>query len=86
MLYWHLRWFSKQRDRGVLTVIIDSMDKSKLAWPQYGFRKPKCLDRLRRLRIVLTGSMAHGWCTDFLLTDDEVVPRCVQLLRHPDEE
>ena len=83
MLYWHLRWFSRQTrrqspvssvtDHSVLTIIIDSMDKSKLVWPQYSFQKPKILDKLRRPRMVLTAAMAHGWTTEFFLTDDEVL-------------
>ncbi len=86
MIYWHLRWFSRhyrassvQRpaspasERSVLTVIIDSMDKSKLVWPQYAFRQPKCLDKFHRPRMVLTLAMAHGWTNEFFLTDDEVL-------------
>lgn len=73
LIYWHLRWFSRQRNRGVVTIIIDSMDKSKLAWPQYTFRKPKCLDSLVRPKLVVTGSIAHGYCTDIYITDDEVM-------------
>ena len=59
LLYWHLRWFSRQYrklrfttsvqrrlSRSVLTIIIDSMDKSKLVWPQYAFRKPNSLEPL----------------------------------------
>ena len=72
LVYWHLRWFSQQKNRSVLTIIIDSMDKSKLAWPQYSFRKPKCLQRLRRPRLVVTCAIAHGFCTAFYITDDEV--------------
>ena len=86
LLYWHLRWFSRQyrsqcraasvqrlSSRSVLTIIIDSMDKSKLVWPQYSFRKPKSLDSLHRPRMVCTLAMAHGWTCEFSLTDDEVV-------------
>ena len=67
MLYWNLRWLSRRRDRGVLTIIIDSMDKAKMAWPQWAFRKPKAFDHCHRPRLVLTGAIAHGWCTDFFL-------------------
>ncbi len=86
LLYWHLRWFSHQyrsqspasslqrpASRSVLTIIIDSMDKSKLVWPQYSFRKPKSLDNLKRPRMVCTLAIAHGWTCDFFLTDDEVL-------------
>ena len=86
LLYWHLRWFSRQSRvqrpvsslgglsaRSVLTIIIDSMDKSKLVWPQYSFRKPKSVDALKRPRMVCTLAMAHGWTCEFFLTDDEVL-------------
>ena len=85
LLYWQLRWFSRQHrlrspesqspessDGSVLTIIIDSMDKSKLVWPQYAFRQPKVLDKLTRPRMVLTAAIAHGWSVEFFLTDDDV--------------
>ena len=80
LLYWQLRWFSRTHRRqspvssegGVLTIIIDSMDKSKLVWPQYAFRQPKSLDGITRPRMVLTAALAHGWTAEFFLTDDEV--------------
>ena len=90
LLYWHLRWFSRQyrrrdatqhsaslrpasQDRSVLTIIIDSMDKSKLVWPQYAWQKPKELDGLQRPRLVCTLAIAHGWTCEFFLSDDEVL-------------
>ena len=80
LLYWQLRWFSRQHRRqcpessggSVLTIIIDSMDKSKLVWPQYAFQQPKSLANLTRPRMVLTAAIAHGWTVEFFLTDDEV--------------
>ena len=80
LLYWQLRWFSRQYRRqspessgaSVLTIIIDSMDKSKLVWPQYAFQQPKSLAGLARPRMVLTAAIAHGWTVEFFLTDEEV--------------
>ena len=74
LIYWHMRWFSRLRTRGVLCIIIDSMDKAKLPFPQYQWRKPKCLDRLRRPRIVITCAWAHGFCCDFYAGHDELQP------------
>ena len=81
LLYWQLRGFSRQHRRqspssggSVLTIIIDSMDKIMLVWPQYAFRQPKSLERLHRPRMVLTAAIAHGWTVEFSLTDDEVTP------------
>ena len=73
MLYWNLRWLSRRRDRGVLTIMSDRMDKAKMAWPQWAFRKPKAFDHCHRPRLVLTGAIAHGWCTDFYLSHDGIV-------------
>ena len=36
----------------VLTIIIDSMDTSKLVWPQYSFHKPKVMNKKLFLRIL----------------------------------
>lgn len=74
LIYWHMRWFSRLRVRGVLCIIIDSMDKAKLPFPQYQWRKPKSLDRLRRPRMVVTCAWAHGFCCDFYVGHDELQP------------
>ena len=67
LLHWHLGWFYRQyrsqrlaasvqrlSSRSVLTIIIGSMDKSKLVWPQYSFCKPKSVNGLLRPRMVCT--------------------------------
>lgn len=74
LIYWHMRWFSRLRTKGILCIIIDSMDKAKLPFPQYEWRKPKCLDRLRRPRMVVTCAWAHGFCCDFYISHDELNP------------
>ena len=51
MLYWSLRYASRQF-MNVLVLTIDSLDKSKMAYPQYAVRTPKDIDTLRRPRIV----------------------------------
>ena len=38
-VYYALRMASRSHHSRVLTIIIDSMDKAKCAWPQYSFRK-----------------------------------------------
>jgi hypothetical protein len=50
------------------------MDKPKLPFPQYQWRKPKSLDRLRRPRMVVTCAWAHGFCCDFYVGHDELQP------------
>ena len=75
MIYWSLRFASRQRNSDVLVIIIDSMDKAKLAWPRYTFgKKPHELDAVKvpRPRSVLTAAMAHGWCTCLFLADDSL--------------
>ena len=71
LIYWHLRWRSKMPDSNILRIIIDGMDKSKGTWPQYGFRKPKTLDKFQRPRLTIHLAMAHGFCCDFYVADDE---------------
>ena len=55
----------------VLTIIIDSMDKCKGSLPQYTFPMNKELEKHRRPRLVITVAMAHGYCTDFYIAEDE---------------
>jgi hypothetical protein len=71
LIYWNIRQASRRPESNVLSIIIDSMDKTKCAWPQYTFRKNKDTDKWRRPRIVITCVMAHGYCCDFYLADDE---------------
>ena len=86
LIYWHMRWFSRLRVHGVLCIIVDSMDKAKVPWPQYQMRKPKCLDRLTRPRLVVTCAWAHGFCCDFYVSHDEITPHgasafCEEIIR-----
>lgn len=71
LIYWNIRQASRRPESNVLSIIIDSMDKTKCAWPQYTFQKNKDTDKWRRPRIVITCVMAHGYCCDFYLADDE---------------
>ena len=75
-IYWKARWMSRKRNGDVLAIIIDSMDKAKCAWPQYTFRKNKELEALalkggNRPKLVINAAMAHGYCTDFYIAEDE---------------
>lgn len=71
-IYWSLRHASRRRD-DVLTIIIDSMDKTKFAVPRWQWaRKPKNLESLNRPRLVCTGAMAHGWGTHIFLSDEDL--------------
>ena len=71
-MYWSLRWASRQRQQ-VLSIIIDSMDKTKFGVPRYPFSdKPKELDGFVRPKLVCTAALAHGWVTSVFLNDDVV--------------
>lgn len=71
-IYWHCRFASRHK-LGVLTVIIDSMDKAKFAWPQFPWhRVDKTLEGTHRPRLVLTAAMAHGFATCFYIADEDV--------------
>ena len=59
-LYWALRHASRVFDN-VLVIIIDSMDKTKFAWPRYPWpRVSKDLAGIPRPRHVFTAAIAHG--------------------------
>lgn len=69
LLYWSLRWSSRQVNPEVLCVIIDSMGKWGNAWPKFHHDKtPHELERICRPTMILTGSLAHGWCTGLYLS------------------
>ena len=72
LIYWWCRYASRH-SMDVLTIIIDSMDKAKLAWPQYPWAvKDKALDGIRRPRLVLTGAIAHGYTTHLYLAHENL--------------
>jgi hypothetical protein len=71
LIYWHLRWWSTRPGSNILVIIIDGMDKSKGSWPQYNFRVPKMLEKFHRPRLTIHLAMAHGYCYDFYIADDE---------------
>ena len=72
-IYWFCRYASRRR-LGILTIIIDSMDKAKFAWPQYPWeRVNKDMDSFHRPRLVLTAAIAHGFGTFIFIADDQSV-------------
>lgn len=71
-IYWNLRLASRSHGN-VLTLIIDSMDKAKFAWPRWSFAvRPHELADLRRPRAVFTASWAHGYCCDLYMANESV--------------
>ena len=72
MIYWWCRYASRH-NLDVLTIIIDSMDKAKLAWPQWPWGSvDKTLDKMHRPRLVLTAALAHGYGTFLYVADEEL--------------
>ena len=56
---------------GVLCIIIDTPDKTRYAYPRFPYpRLPKDLAGFVRPRVVLTGAMAHGYCTTLFYADE----------------
>ena len=72
MIYWWCRYASRH-NLDVLTIIIDSMDKAKLAWPQWPWGVvDKTLATFRRPRLVLTAAIAHGYGTFLYVADEDL--------------
>jgi hypothetical protein len=62
-VYYGTRWLSRQ-NKDVLTIIIDTVDRAKFAWPRWVWAKvSKEISGLLRPRTVLTAAIAHGFCT-----------------------
>ena len=71
-IYWNLRWASRCH-QDVLVIIIDSMDKTKFAWPRYPFpQRPHDLADIVRPRVSFTVAMAHGYCVDMYMAPEEL--------------
>ena len=72
ILYWNLRFASREFDSTVLVLIIDSMDRKKAVWPKYDFnRKPHAIENLKpRPKMTVTGGIAHGWCTAIFIAQE----------------
>ena len=70
-LYWSLRHASRLHEN-VLVIIIDAMDKTKFAWPRYPWHRAGKDLHFPRPRMVLTGAIAHGYCTSFYLASERV--------------
>lgn len=56
----------------VLVIILDSMDRTKFAWPRWSGRVPKRLEGCIRPRLVLTAAIAHGYLTKIFLSNENV--------------
>lgn len=74
-IYWSLRFASRSREANILTVIADSMDKSKWCYPKYHnyHRVPHELEGYQRPKLVLTAVLAHGFSTGVFVSDDETI-------------
>ena len=70
-IYWSLRHASRLF-LGVLCIIIDSMDKSKFAWPRFSGRLPKNLGSRIRPVLTLTAAIAHGFLCSLYLQSERV--------------
>ena len=71
-IYWALRYESRVLG-DILCIIIDSMDRTKFAWPRWPFSKtPKFLEGIARPRLVVTAALAHGYCTSIFVAEEKV--------------
>jgi hypothetical protein len=72
-IYWSLRFASRQRGN-VLTIIIDTMDRAKFAWPCWpSSRVPHDMMSLHRPRIVITAALVHGYFGELYAATEDLV-------------
>ena len=72
-IYWSLRFASRQRGN-VLTIIIDTMDRAKFAWPCWpSSRVPHEMMSLHRPRIVITAALVHGYFGELYAATEDLV-------------
>ncbi|CAJ1426268.1 unnamed protein product, partial [Effrenium voratum] len=77
-LYWSMRFASRSK-MNIITIIVDSFDKTKMAYPKLDYklgRLPHAFDQLLRPKLVqssvLTACLCHGWRTGVFLQDDHL--------------
>lgn len=71
-VYYGTRWLSRQ-NKDVLTIIIDTVDRAKFAWPRWMWAKvSKEISGLLRPRTVLTAAIAHGFCTILFVQNESL--------------
>lgn len=72
-IYWSLREYSSKPLSDVVCIIIDSMDKTKFAWPRYPFGvQPHAVSCLIRPKLVLTAALAHGWVANLFMCHEQL--------------
>lgn len=73
-IYQATRWLSRNSPGdGVMTLIIDGMDKTKFRLPRYKMHKlPKFLDKHYRPHLTCMACICHGWTTGIFLADENV--------------
>lgn len=73
-IYQVTRWLSRNAPgEGVMTLIIDGMDKSKFRLPRYKMHKlPKFLEKHLRPHLTCMACICHGWMTKVFLADENI--------------
>ena len=73
-IYQTTRWLSRNDPgQGVMTIIVDGMDKSKFRLPRYGIHKlPKFLEKHHRPHLTCMACICHGWATNICLADENI--------------
>ena len=73
VVYWCLRYQSKQPQSDVLSIIIDGWTNRNCVYPSYGFINgaPKLLDKFHRPRCCIHLNLCHGYSADFWVTEEE---------------
>ena len=59
-VYWKVRAESRMPDTQTLSIVMDSIDQSKFAWPRGRIFRSKQFDGFHRPRLHITACIAHG--------------------------
>lgn len=70
-IYWALRGSSRLRLGCQVTLILDGMDQCKFSYPRSRVTSSKDLSNMIRPRLQVTGSIVHGYCLVFVVSNHD---------------
>lgn len=70
-VYWALRGSSRLRLGSQVALILDGMDQCKFSYPRSRMTSSKDLSNMVRPRLQVTGSIVHGYCLAFVVSNHD---------------